>query len=426
MCCVLWLQEAEEVDAELEAEHFEEPEVMESKEMKTAMHLMGRMISQNMFNHLILDFKYWEDQSDQFRQGEGTLLPLWHDPSFRNPSMKRKHVTALCWNPRHVDMFAVGYGSFDFHRQGKGDICIFSLKNPTEPEVSSSPARQFAVCSRIHHPCPATRADRAHCVRVPESRYPVPPLQAVFECDSGAMCLDFHPEFPNLLAVGLYDGSVLVYDIATNRRKPVYQSNVRVGKHTDPVWQVRWQEDDMSKSLMFYSVSTDGRVAVWTVTKAEVEMSIAMELRLVTTGAEDDEEDTLVNALAGGCCFDFNDTQGHLFVVGTEEGLIHKCSKAYNSQYLDTYNAHHMPVYAVRWNHLHPRVFLSASADWTVKLWDHTSSERPFLSFDLGSPVGDAAWAPYSSTVFAAVVCTPVCISAPILMPFPFASSPLG
>jgi hypothetical protein len=28
---------------------------------------------------------------------------------------------------------------------------------------------------------------------------------------------------------------------------------------------------------------------------------------------------------------------------------------------------------------------------------------QPVLSFDLGSPVGDVAWAPFSSTVFAAV-----------------------
>lgn len=29
--------------------------------------------------------------------------------------------------------------------------------------------------------------------------------------------------------------------------------------------------------------------------------------------------------------------QDHLFVVGTEEGHIHKCSQAYNSEYLQTY-----------------------------------------------------------------------------------------
>ena len=41
--------------------------------------------------------------------------------------------------------------------------------------------------------------------------------------------------------------------------------------------------------------------------------------------------------LAGGCCFDFNRHNEHLFIVGTEEGKIHKCSKAYSGQYLETY-----------------------------------------------------------------------------------------
>lgn len=34
--------------------------------------------------------------------------------------------------------------------------------------------------------------------------------------------------------------------------------------------------------------------------------------------------------------------------------------------------AHHMAVYAVKWNHFHPKTFISCSADWTVKVWDHT------------------------------------------------------
>jgi dynein intermediate chain 1 len=46
--------------------------------------------------------------------------------------------------------------------------------------------------------------------------------------------------------------------------------------------------------------------------------------------------------LAGGSSFDFHSTSEHLFIVGTEEGKIHKCSKAYNSQYLDSYNGYRM------------------------------------------------------------------------------------
>ncbi|CAG9462428.1 unnamed protein product [Pedinophyceae sp. YPF-701] len=334
-------------------------DVLHGREMGLAVKLMERMVNQNAYNDIFQDFKYWEDPSDKYRDGEGTMLPLW---KFYHERAKRKHVTSICWSPRYGDMFAVGYGSFDFARQGSGLICVFSYKNPSWPEVAIT-------------------------------------------TESGVMSLDFHPEQCNLLAVGLYDGSVLVFDVSQTHSIPLYKSSVRVGKHTDPVWQVRWQEDEAAKSLQFYSVSTDGRVLIWTVSKSggTLECQNGMDLKLEAGDESDrDDDDALINQLAGGCCFDFNQQQDHLFVVGTEEGTVHKCSKAYASQYLDTYNAHSLPVYAVRWNCVHPRVFLSASADWSVKLWDHTNQDS-FLSYDLGSPVGDAAWAPYSATVFSAV-----------------------
>lgn len=59
-------------------------------------------------------------------------------------------------------------------------------------------------------------------------------------------------------------------------------------------------------------------------------------------------------------------------------------------------------MYAVKWNNYHPKVFLSCSADWTIKMWDQ-QIKRPIITFDLGCAVGDIQWAPYSSTVFAAV-----------------------
>jgi dynein intermediate chain 1 len=61
-----------------------------------------------------------------------------------------------------------------------------------------------------------------------------------------------------------------------------------------------------------------------------------------------------------------------------------------------------MAVYAVQWNPFHPGVFLSCSADWTVKLWSHKNA-LPIMTFDLNTAVGDVAWAPFSSTVFACI-----------------------
>ena len=43
---------------------------------------------------------------------------------------------------------------------------------------------------------------------------------------------------------------------------------------------------------------------------------------------------------------------------------------------------HLLAVYKVKWNNFHPRTFISASADWTVKLWD-SKNPAPIMSFDL-------------------------------------------
>jgi dynein intermediate chain 1, axonemal len=82
---------------------------------------------------VLLWVQYWDDPADEVRQAEGTLLPLW---KFYHRRAKRKHVTSLAWNPAHADLFAIGYGSFDFLRQGSGLVACFSLKNPSFPEFT--------------------------------------------------------------------------------------------------------------------------------------------------------------------------------------------------------------------------------------------------------------------------------------------------
>lgn len=46
------------------------------------------------------------------------------------------------------------------------------------------------------------------------------------------MSLDFHPLSPALLAVGLYNGSVLVFDVRNKSMKPIYSSSIKSKKHT--------------------------------------------------------------------------------------------------------------------------------------------------------------------------------------------------
>jgi dynein intermediate chain 1 len=290
---------------------------------------MERMIVQNADEEKFEDYKYYEDTTeDPESHNYGSVLPLWR---FSTEKSRRKHVTSICWNPRYKDLFAVGYGSYDFLKQNTGLICCYTIKNPTWPEYS-------------------------------------------YTTESGVMCLDYHPKYPALLAVGCYDGTVMVFDIRLKgNNKPIYQSTVRTAKHTDPVWEVRWQAEDESKQLSFYSISSDGRVTAWNLMKNKLEPEEVIKLKLVIDQDKElveNKKEAFLYGLAGGMCFDFNKFQEHLFLVGTEEGKIHLCSKAYSGQYLETYEGHYLAVYAVKWNTYHPRVFISCSADWTIKMWD--------------------------------------------------------
>jgi len=141
--------------------------------------------------------------------------------------------------------------------------------------------------------------------------------------------------------------------------------------------------------------------------KNKLEPEEVIKLKLV---GKTNEEETSLIGFAGGLCFDFNKFEPHLFLVGTEEGRIHKCSRAYSGHYQQTYDGHLLAVYKVKWNNFHPHIFISASADWTAKIWDAKYPKCPIMSFDLNTQVVDVAWAPYSSTVFALATLEKVCI----------------
>merc|ERR1719421_2238310 len=78
------------------AEKSDDP--VHSQKMGNYLKILERMVNQNAEDEIFQDFKYWEDASDQFRDGEGSLLPLWR---FHTDRTKRKQVTALAWNPMY-------------------------------------------------------------------------------------------------------------------------------------------------------------------------------------------------------------------------------------------------------------------------------------------------------------------------------------
>jgi len=311
------------------------------------------------------------------------LLAFPHNANVRNRS-----VTALCWNPLYEDLFAVGYGSYNFPKKKDektedneksddtlehGYIYVFSVKNNYYPEVR-------------------------------------------YTTDSGVLCLDFHPTEFSLLVAGMYDGTIAVYDIKSKSKGPLIMCDIRTQRHMDPVWQVKWYHYYKPGEYEFYSISSDGKINRWSyfTNKNTLESEEIIILKYSEnqnqeslTGGIDSNKgdgDTFTFGNAGGMCFDFNKNKGYenLFVLGTEEGHIYLCSVKHRGHYIQAYEGHSMGVYTVTWNPYHEKIFASCSADWTVKIW-HYNVLSPLIVFDLQCSVGDITWSPWCSVIFACV-----------------------
>lgn len=215
------------------------------------------------------------------------------------------------------------------------------------------------------------------------------------------MCCDIHPKYPYLLAVGLYDGNVCVYNLQLGTKEPVYISQGVNCKHSECVWGIKWGPDMPDGEINFYSISGDGRVFNWVLMQSKLAITTIITLYL-DRGVVGGPDGTDIKLRGCGTCMEFHPKDPEIFLVGTEEGLIYKCSTAYSSKYLMTYQAHYLSVYRIDFNKYNSNIFASCSGDWRIKIWEDMRSE-PLFIFDLGASVGDVRFAPYSSTVFAAV-----------------------
>jgi hypothetical protein len=92
-------------------------------------------------------------------------------------------------------------------------------------------------------------------------------------CGAGVMSIDWHPQLPSLVCVGLYDGSVCIFDVRQKSDTPNYGNALSrsdgslltellravsrnpESRHVAPVWQVKWEvhsEAMAAKNVNFF------------------------------------------------------------------------------------------------------------------------------------------------------------------------------
>jgi len=284
-----------------------------------------------------------------------------------------KSVTCMAWNKKNRDILGAGYGNFEFGATDEGLACCWSLKNTEFPE----------------------RLYRLPC---------------------SVLSIDFAESRPSLMAVGLRSGATYVYDIANPSDEPVSTSDSLAvhWKHTQPAWVVRWAQlgetdtkDDSEEALV--SASTDGRVLKGVmVNNKGVQMNDLMRIKRVTQkdakSAQNAHGHAAFVALTGSCMsLDFSRKEPNIYLIGTEDGTVHKCSCSYNEQFVASYFGHSGPVYKLLYSPFVDELFLSCSADWSMRIWeDKRETAAKTLKYS-SDPIHDCAWSPHCSTVLASV-----------------------
>lgn len=276
-------------------------------------------------------------ENEEEKEKDKKQEPLNYLFKFACDETKGRTVSYADWNPVNQDLLAVSYGELELNVNKEGLIMFWTLKNPSYPE-------------RI-------------------IRYP-----------TRVTCCKFSQSNPNLLAMGTYDGIIAIYDLRKKDNIPIAENREMVGdlhkeasKHSDAVWEVHWvgkggKSSDKGEGLV--SISSDGRIVEWSMKKG-LEYTDLMNLKRSTNPQNKDVPNEGINfRQTAGFSLDFLKGESSMYLVGTEDGAIHRCSKSYSEQYLDSYYGHSGPVYKVRCNPFWSDIFLSCSADWSAKLWN--------------------------------------------------------
>lgn len=282
---------------------------------------------------------------------------------------------AADWNPGNNDVLAVAYGKFYFKDAVSGMVLIWNIKNPMQPE------RQYNF-------------------------------------DAPVTSLQFSKQQHNLLAVGLHDGKVFVLDISECEKKIYSQSAGKSDFSYEPVWQVLWHQGDeyYKEEDHIFTAGQDGFIRKYRKT-GTIEMKCQRIMQVMKAEGTLKGIETMkrcnppgiqTSQCSAALVIASHPADSNVYYVGTDEGVIHKCSIDYYHQHLDLFLAHEGPLYEMKFSPFCNKLFLTCGDDWTMRLWCIGIPE-PLLDLTQSMHSVQAAdWSPIHSTVIACISATKI------------------
>lgn len=222
-----------------------------------------------------------------------------------------------------------------------------------------------------------------------------------FYCNSAVLTADFHPSNPKLIVGGCRSGQVVIWD-TRQKETPVFRTSLSKG-HTYPVYALCCLPAVNNNNLI--SVSTDGLLCQWNDTNLS---QPGNRIDLNKTLKESDSKDANISDEITTTSMDFPGSDTSSVLLGSDEGKVYK-ARIYDQKGIwYTIDAHDAPITNINF---HPTqknsptnvsdLFLTASYDWTVKLWSNKTNRALYTFESARDYVFDVQWSTVHPAVFA-------------------------
>ncbi|XP_034946466.1 WD repeat-containing protein 78-like [Chelonus insularis] len=297
-----------------------------------------------------------------------SLKYLW---SYMHISTVGTSINCIRWNPTNSNLLAVSYGR-QFYKLS-GYLLIWNMKHPTQPE-------------------------------------------RFYKLDFAVSEINWSHKTPNQLAIGCYNGSLRIIDISKRNLITLYIIPQKCSFTFSRIWQVQWWLDNGDEYI--YASSGNGKIfrcqvnddaAVTEVMrisriddcKLDIKQKNNYTSRLLSTPVRNEPEAILLQR---------HPIFNNIYLVGSDEGYIYRCSTVYSNCCINSFLAHDGPICSLEYSPFHPRIFLTTGADWCIRIWaDDIMTPLITLSTQMSHVIA-AAWSPKNSTIIATCVKNEICI----------------
>jgi len=322
----------------------------------------------------------------QQASSRAAITPLCSIPASATPALQSRAVTCLAWSAQNPELLLAGFSA------------------PTAAVASVS-----AIVARGDN-----GGDNEGLVLVWAIPNVLQHSEFTFTCQSAVMSAMFSPFQPQCIVGGTRSGQLVLWDMRAGQT-PVLNRAPSKRTHTYPIYCLT-TVDQSSSSLdapravdsgvlsagqMLASLSSDGRLCLWSLRNLAVPLE--------TFDTQNTARATEVTAMAAP---PYSATS---FIVGGEDGgiLTYNTRKMMGGAERAEGQQHNAPVLGLDFHPSSPtaafdslsRLFLSCSADWTIKLWTAAKAQSPARSLhtfgDLGDYVFGVQWSPVHPAAFA-------------------------